>query len=165
MDIPKTLYGINQEILFNLLNIDETNELQIAELEKELLVKVDNVASFMEYLDDQVELASAKEKTLKDIKNKLKAKLEWMKTYCIRTMDHAKKDRLIGHNKEIKLKTNPLSVQIEDADKIPPQFIDLKQELVVNKIKILEFVKDTGEQVSGVNIVRNKTIKIKEVLK
>lgn len=165
MDVPKTLYGLNQEILFNLLNIDETNELQIAELEKELLVKVDNVASFMEYLDDQVELANAKEKTIKDIKNKLKAKLDWMKSYCIRTMEHAKKDCLIGHNKEIKLKTNPLSVQIEDADKIPPQFIDLKQELVVNKTKILEFVKDTGEQVSGVNIVRNKAIKIKEVLK
>ena len=165
MEITKTLYGLNQEILFQLQELDETNLEHIEQLEKELLVKVDNVAGYIEYLEDQIELAGAKERKIKELKNALKAKLEWIESYCIRTLDHAKKTAVIGHNKEIKLRTNPMLVEIEDADKIPAEFVDLKQELVINKKKILEHVKESGELVAGVNIKRTKSITIKEVLK
>lgn len=165
MEVTKSLYGISQDLIFELSHLDESNPEAIAKLETELLTKVDNVAGFIDYLKDQVELAAAKERKLKEIKNALNAKLEWMQAYCVKTLDHANKTAVIGHNKEIKLRVNPMSVEIEDADKIPPEFIDLKQELVVNKKKILEHVKETGEQVQGVNIKRTKSITIKEVLK
>jgi len=165
MEVTKSLYGLTQDILQKLIYIDETDEQQLAELETELLVKVDNVASFIEYLEDQVELARSKERKIQEIKNTLQAKLDWLEGYVIRTLDHAKKDAAIGNNKEIRVKLNPFSVQVLEASDIPSEFIDLKQELVINKKKILESFKENGEIPKGTNVTRKKSLKIKEILK
>ena len=165
MEVTKTLYGLTQEILLRLQETDLENELELSKLESEVLVKVDNLAGYLNYLDDQIELVSAKERKIKELKNALKARSERLESYCIKVLEHSKKTSVIGHNKEIKLRTNPMSVEIEDADKIPAEFVDLKQELVINKKKILDHVKESGELVAGVNIKRTKSITIKEVLK
>jgi len=165
MEVTKTLYGLSQEIIFKLMTIDENNPELISQLENELMVKVDNVASFMEYLEDQIELAKAKERKLKDMRNALEAKLAWLEAYCVKTLDHAQKTSVIGNNKEIKLRTNPMSIEVLEPENVPTEFVDLKQELVINKKKILKHVKATGEEVKGTIAKRNKSIWIKEVLK
>ena len=55
-----------------------------------------------------------------------------------------------------KIAKNPPSVQVVDENAVPPEFVQVETVVKIDKKAILQHAKDTGEVVSGVEIVTDK---------
>lgn len=159
MEITKSLYNLLHEEIHLLNNLDTAQEetfIYVAEL---LLKKADNVAGYLEHLDDQLDLVKSKINKLKDIESAIKARSAKFEEYIQRCIE-LNEGPINGNEKVLKLVSNPPSVEIIDQDKIDVQFLEVRQEVVVKKKEILDQFKKTGEVPCGTNIVHKKRVKI-----
>ena len=102
--------------------------------------------------------------SIKEEEKRLKAKRERAETGLDRFMDFVKlnMDRMqikkitteIGN---IAICSNPMSVEIENENEIPEEFKTEKIEIKIDKTKIKNHFKETGEIVPGAKIIQDKT--------
>lgn len=162
MDLEKSLYNLIHEEIHRLNNLDINSNDGLKEIGNQLAIKADNVANYLTYLDDQLEIVTKRIEAMNNVKRALKERITRFEDY-IQSCLELNNGPIKGNDKVFKLVTNPPSVEIIDQDKLDIQYIEIRQEIVVKKKEILEDFKKTGEIPDGVNIVQKKRVKMGDV--
>lgn len=154
-----SLYDISNGFVA-LMNQEEITEEDKTRLEEELtqlmIGKSQNIVSYDRMLDTTINAAKAEEERIKKYRKNLEAKRENFHEYiqmCLIKMDKKQVDTAIG---TIKLKKCPTSVEVTHEDLVPKEFMREKTVVEVDKKKIIDNFKETGEIPVGTNIIINK---------
>lgn len=127
------------------------------ELKELLQQKSQNLIGYTRNIELTIEAMKTEEKRISEQRKALESKLDNFKEYvknCMEQGGFIKVDTGLGALSIVK---NPMSVEIENEEEIPAEF---KQEVVtvkIDKTAIKKHFKETGEIISGIKIVDNKT--------
>lgn len=169
------LYEITQELetleaMYELVYDEETgevneldfNELQAMEEEMKNLLsnKADAIIKFVKNMDSDMAVLKEEEKRLKDRREKLEKKKEWLKTYLMENMlklGYTKVESTYGTLSTRKSKSTIINENIIAKD---PRYwsVETKDKFDKNKIKKLI---EGGEEVVGAYIQENTSVVIK----
>ena len=168
MENKLTLYEINDEIvalenaLFSSLDEDtgevdtdiakQLNEMQIIQQGK-----LNNIAIVNEKINDNVALAKAKMKNLKEYIEKQEKAQQRLLDYVSNNLEVGKKYDLGIHS--ISWRKSE-AVEIENENDIPKEYMTEKITLTPNKTKIKEAIKG-GAEVKGCKLVERQNLQIK----
>ena len=158
-----TLYNITNKFveLMDKAQDGELTEEEYNQLGEEIALELQKKGTdVIGYALDQTSLIEAIDvqiKRLQDYKKKRQDNLERFKNYVKENMDRlgiTKMDTSLG---TLSIAKNPMSVEIVNESEIPKEFI---QEIVTtkpDKTAIKNHYKETGELISGVRIIDDKT--------
>lgn len=169
------LYEITQELetleaMYELVYDEETgevneldfNELQAMEEEMKNLLsnKSDAIIKFVKNMDSDITVLKEEEKRLKERREKLEKKKEWLKNYLMENMlklGYAKVESTYGTLSTRKSKSTIINENIIAKD---PRYwsVETKDKFDKNKIKKLI---ESGEEIVGAYIQENTSVVIK----
>ena len=142
----------------------ETEELTEEEINKigtELAEALQNKSTnIIAYYQDQNALLTAIDeqiKRLQDYKKITKNKIDRYKNYVKSNMEILGIDKIQTELGTIQIAKSPISVEVIDIDKVPDEYINTKIEKTVDKAKIKDNFKATGEIIEGINIITDST--------
>ncbi len=118
------------------------------------------VASFMQNIDAEREAISNAKKSMADRESRLKKKIENMHNYLHLNMEKSGITQINSPYFNLKIKTNPPSVDVIDANEIPEQYMRTKTEVSIDKQKILADLKN-GTIIPGVGLKQDTKLEIK----
>ena len=131
------------------------------ELERELTVllqeKSQNIIGYARNIDLAIEAMKIEEKRITEQRKILENRVEKFKQYvkdCMERNGITKIETALG---SLTIAKNPISVEIINENEIPSEFKTEVVTVKVDKTKIKDNFKETGEIPIGVNIVTNKT--------
>ena len=127
------------------------------ELENALLKKSNNIIGY--YLDRKslIEAIDVQIKRLQEFKKTEVNKLDRYKEYVKNTMEYMGIDQIETGAGKLQIAKSPISVDIIDEKLIPDEYKEVVTEVKVNKKKIADNFKSTGEIIEGVRINTNNT--------
>lgn len=127
------------------------------ELEKALMVKSNNIIGY--YLDRKslIEAIDAQIKRLQDYKKTETNKLDRYKEYVKSSMELLGIEKIETGAGKLQIAKSPVSVDIIDEMLIPEEYKEVVTEVKVNKKKIADTFKETGELIQGVRINTDNT--------
>jgi len=132
------------------------------ELHQLLENKSKNIIGYIRNTDLTIEAMKQEEKRIAEIRKTLERKQENFKTYvkeCMNQNDITKVETELG---TISLAKSPISVEIINADEVPSEFKNVVTEVKIDKKKIADNFKTTGEVPEGIIIhTDNKSLRIK----
>lgn len=117
-------------------------------------------ANIIAYYQNEMALLDgidAEIKRLQEFKKATQNKVERYKNYVKSNMELLGIDKIETALGKISIAKSPISVEIVDVDKIPNQYKIIVSDIKVDKQKIKDDFKNTGEIVAGVNIITNNT--------
>lgn len=165
--MSNSLYEITNglEALQN-INIEEMSEEEKTKLEYQLeallVEKSGSVIQFIQNLSGNITALKAEEQRLKEVREYLENKQEKFEEYVLKCMDKINAKEIMTNSGILKVRNNPLSVIIEDEDKIPNKYKKQVIETKIDKNAIKADFKDTGEMLEGVRYIQDKkTLNIK----
>lgn len=138
------------------LTEEEYNELG-NELALELQNKSSNIIGYIKNSESLLEAMRTEEKRLADIRKQGEKKLDKFYQYVKENMERLGLQEIPTELGKLKITKNPMSIEIENEDKIPAEFKKEVTTTQVDKTAIKNHFKDTGEIIPGVRIVDNKT--------
>lgn len=157
------LYEITNGFM-KLLDDKETEELteeEINQIGLQLAEALQNKsANIIAYYQDQDALLNAIDeqiKRLQDYKKITKNKIDRYKDYVKSNMERLGLDKIQTELGTLQIARSPISVEVLDVDKVPDEYKNIKTEVTVDKNKIKEVFKITGEIIDGVNIIVDNT--------
>jgi hypothetical protein len=160
-----SLYQITSAfpVLMESEEITEDIKEQIKEELHQLLEnKSKNIIGYIRNTDLTIEAMKQEEKRIAEIRKTLERKQENFKTYvkeCMNQNDITKVETELG---TISLAKSPISVEIINADEVPSEFKNVVTEVKIDKKKIADNFKTTGEVPEGIIIhTDNKSLRIK----
>ncbi len=155
-----SLYQITNSFPILMENEEITEEVK-KKIEEELIVllqqKSQNIIGYTRNIELTIEAMKTEEKRISEQRKTLENKLTRFKEYvkeCMERNDITKIETELG---TLTIAKNPISVEIENEDKIPKEF---KQEIItikIDKTAIKNHFKETGEIVSGIKLITNNT--------
>lgn len=158
MMILASLYEIDQEILNcidletgEILDFEKLTELQMAREEK-----LENVALWIKNLNSDMAAYKAEIEIFKQRHDAAKNRVEKLKEWLANILEGQK---MVTPRVQVTFRRSE-SVQIEDADLIPKEYIKEKIETSPDKVAIKEAIK-SGRKVAGCELVTNTNISIK----
>ena len=128
-----------------------------AELTMLLQQKSQNIIGYTKNIELTINAMKEEEKRIAENRKSLESKLDKFKQYVKENMERLGITKMETELGTLSIAKNPLSVEIENEDEIPAEF---KQEIVtikIDKTAIKNHFKETGEVISGVQIIDNKT--------
>lgn len=144
-----------------LMESEEITEEDKNKIKEELTIllqqKSQNVIGYVRNNELTIEAMKEEEDRIASDRKVLENKLTRFKQYVKECMENNGITKIETGLGTLSIAKNPLSVEIENEDEIPEEF---KQEIVTTKIDktaIKNHFKETGEVVSGVQIVDDKT--------
>ena len=117
-------------------------------------------ANIIAYYQNEMALLDgidAEIKRLQEFKKATQNKVERYKDYVKSNMELLGIDKIETALGKISIAKSPISVEVVDVDKIPNQYKTIVSDIKIDKQKIKENFKNTGEIVDGVNIITNNT--------
>lgn len=132
------------------------------ELENALMVKSNNIIGY--YLDRKslIDAIDTQIKRLQDYKKAEVNKLDKYKEYVKSSMDLLGIEKIETAAGKLQIAKSPISVDIIDESLIPDEYKEVITEVKVNKKKIADNFKVTGEMIDGVRInTENTNLRIK----
>lgn len=160
MENSLTLYGFSTEIkaLQELLFMDQgeiTPELEALQKEVYDLIerKTDSCVGFMTMLDDREEIIEKRIAEMTTLKRQIQKAKDSFKDYVGFCMDSAGVDKFQGDFGTITRTKASKVCQIDDEDKIPAEFTQVKVEVMKKEIKDALL---SGQEVPGASIVDGK---------
>ena len=122
------------------------------ELTNALMRKSNNIIGY--YLDRKslIEAIDVQIKRLQELKKAETNKLEGFKVYVKNSMEYMGINKIETGAGKLQLAKSPISVDIVDEKLIPDEYKEIVTEVKVNKKKIADNFKLTGEIVEGVKI-------------
>jgi hypothetical protein len=132
--------------------IDEQKEVLLVQLACALDSKVDCCVEWLRKLEAEAEEASQRVKELKQIEDQKEKAIESYKLYLSRCMKMISKDKLKGSLHSMTLRKPSKKVEITDENKIPMQFVAVKEVVSISKTAIKKAL-DAGETVEGAQLV------------
>jgi uncharacterized protein YdhG (YjbR/CyaY superfamily) len=144
--------------------IKKSEELELTQddlelLEIELKQKSDNIVKYINNLESNINVIDTEIKRLQELKKTEKNKLDNLKEYikyCLNKMNVKKIDSTLG---KITIRKSE-SVEIEDIEKIPGEFVTIKQTFNPDKTAIKKAIKE-GREIPGAKIIIKENINIK----
>ena len=135
---------------------EDKNKIQ-AELTMLLQQKSQNIIGYVRNNELTIEAMKAEEKRISDIRKALENKNSKFKEYVKECMENNGITKIETGLGTLSIAKSPASVEIINEDAIPSEF---KQEIVtvkIDKTKIKNNFKETGEIPDGVNIITTNT--------
>lgn len=151
------LYEIANEYA-QLLNEDLPPELladTIEAFEGEYTDKVKNLLALIKNEQMMVDALKAESKNLKDRASAIESKIESIKQYIIESMNTLDKKKLTAGIHTLTVRAPSMSVQIDDVDKLPSEFVQYITEVKPDKNLIKEKLK-LGQSIDGACLVTGK---------
>ena len=152
------------EITNGFMDLNEKEELSEEErqeigmqLADALQTKSNNIIA---YYQDQNTLLNAIDeeiKRLQEYKKITKNKIDRYKEYVKSNMDLLGIEKISTDLGVISIAKSPISVEILDEQQIPDEYKEVVTTIKVDKKKIADNFKETGEIIDGVNIITNNT--------
>ena len=152
------------EITNGFMDLNEKEELSEEErqeigmqLADALQTKSNNIIA---YYQDQNTLLNAIDeeiKRLQEYKKITKNKIDRYKEYVKTNMDLLGIEKIQTALGVISIAKSPISVEILDEQQIPDEYKEVVTTIKVDKKKIADNFKETGEIIDGVNIITNNT--------
>lgn len=140
---------------------DDLSEEEKQELGLQLCDALQNKsANIIAYYQNEMALLDgidAEIKRLQEYKKATQNKVERYKEYVKSNMELLGIDKIETALGKISIAKSPISVEVVDVDKIPNQYKIIVSDIKVDKQKIKDDFKNTGEIVDGVNIITNNT--------
>ena len=144
-----------------LMENEEITQEEKEKIQEELTVllqqKSQNIIGYTKNIELTISAMKEEEKRISDNRKSLENKLINFKKYvkeCMERNDITKIETALG---VLSIAKSPTSVEIVNEDEIPGEF---KQEVVtvkIDKTKIKNYFKETGEIPEGTNIITNNT--------
>lgn len=152
------------EITNGFMDLNEKEELSEEErqeigmqLADALQTKSNNIIAY--YQDQNILLNAIDEeiKRLQEYKKITKNKIDRYKEYVKSNMDLLGLEKISTDLGVISIAKSPISVEILDEQQIPDEYKEVVTTIKVDKKKIADNFKETGEIIDGVNIITNNT--------
>lgn len=138
------------------LTEEEYNELG-NELALELKNKSSNIIGYIKNSELLLEAMKAEEKRLADIRKQGEKKLNKFYEYVKENMERLGLTEIPTELGKLKIAKNPISVEIENEDEVPSEYKTEVVTVKIDKTKIKNDFKETGEIPNGVRILTNNT--------
>ena len=135
---------------------EDKNKIE-AELTMLLQEKSQNIIGYLRNNELTIEAMKAEEKRISDVRKALENRNSKFKEYVKECMENNGITKIETGLGTISIAKSPVSVEIINEEAIPSEF---KQEIVtvkIDKIKIKDNFKETGEIPDGVNIITTNT--------
>jgi hypothetical protein len=143
------------------LDGDEIDDDQLAQLGDELKVKTASLVHVMRELDLDVVRYDAELERLTKRRKAAAGNRDRLRRYVQQCMEQANVQRLKADTLSIALQDCPERVEVDDAARVPPEYMRTKTEVAVAKADVLAHYRATGEIVPGVRIERARRLVIK----
>ena len=154
------LYGITN----GFMELNEKEDLTEEERQEMGMQLVDALQTksnnIIAYYQDQNTLLNAIDeeiKRLQEYKKITKNKIDRYKEYVKTNMDLLGIEKIQTALGVISIAKSPISVEILDEQQIPDEYKEVVTTIKVDKKKIADNFKETGEIIDGVNIITNNT--------
>lgn len=154
------LYGITNSFM----ELNEKEDLTEEERQEMGMQLVDALQTksnnIIAYYQDQNTLLNAIDeeiKRLQEYKKITKNKIDRYKEYVKTNMDLLGIEKIQTALGVISIAKSPISVEILDEQQIPDEYKEVVTTIKVDKKKIADNFKETGEIIDGVNIITNNT--------
>ena len=144
-----------------LMESEEITEEDKKKIEEELTVllqqKSQNIIGYTKNIELTINAMKEEEKRISDNRKTLEIKLEKFKSYVKECMERNGITKIETELGTLSVAKSPISVEITNEDEVPSEF---KQEVItvkIDKTKIKNNFKETGEIPAGINIITTNT--------
>lgn len=136
------------------------------QLEKELTEllqqKSQNIIGYTKNIELTIEAMKTEEERISEQRKALENKLDNFKQYVKECMEHNGIKKIETGLGTISIAKNPISVEIENGEEVPKEFKTVITTTIIDKTKIKNNFKETGEIPEGVKInTENTRLQIK----
>lgn len=152
------------EITNGFMDLNEKEELSEEErqeigmqLADALQTKSNNIIAYYQDQNTLINAIDEEIKRLQDYKKITKNKIDRYKEYVKTNMDLLGIEKISTDLGVISIAKSPISVEILDESIIPDEYKEVVTSIKVDKKKIADNFKETGEIIDGVNIITNNT--------
>ena len=158
-----SLYNITNKFIeiMDKVTEGELSEEEYNELGKELAVELQNKSSniigYIQNIESFINAVNDEEIRLAEMKKTAEKKLYKFKEYVKENMERLDLTDIPTSLGNLKITKNPMSVEIDNEEKIPGEFKKVEMKVKVDKTAIKKYFKETGEIVPGIKIVDDKT--------
>jgi len=162
----QTLYDLSADYveILDLMESGETDEaleLRLNQLAGRIAQKAEAIAGLVTHLNGIAGMRRAEADRLRTRAQSDEAAADRLKAYLLRHMREIGQDRIETTRYTLAIRQNPPSVAVLEEMLIPKDFIKTVVTESIDKRKILEHVKQTGEVPDGVDIVRTTRLDIR----
>lgn len=163
-----TLYELTSTFIDTLESLDciededERNDaimLVNQQMSEEIQTKSDNIAKYEAHLNVQESIVDNEIKRLQELKKSIQRKQERLNNSIMYCMNLLGIDKIETAHGDIKIKKNPLSVELKEdvtLDVIPQDFIREKVTKELDKNAIKDLYKNQGIKLEGINYIDDK---------
>lgn len=138
------------------LSDDEKQEIGL-QLCDALENKSSNIIAYYQQEKILLDGIDAEIKRLQEYKKATQNKIERYKEYVKSNMELLGIDKIETPVGKISIAKSPISVEVVDIDAIPGEYKTVVEEIKVDKTKIKDNFKSTGEMIPGVKIITDNT--------
>jgi signal transduction histidine kinase len=138
------------------LTEEEYNEL-LQDLTKELQNKSSNIIGYIQNTESIINAIKDEETRLEEMRKTAEKRLDKFKNYVKENMEKLNITKIETPLGSLNITKNPMSVEIENEELIPEEFIKIVTSKKIDKTAIKNHFKETGEIVEGTSIINNKT--------
>ena len=133
-----------------------------SQLAVELKNKSTNIVGYIQNENALIEAISVQIERLQNFKKSRQNNIDNFKKYVKEQMEKLNLPKVETELGTLSIAKSPISVEIIEEDKITNEYKKIVQEIKVDKTKIKEHFKETGEIIEGVKINTNNTyLKVK----
>lgn len=157
-----SLYDITSGFPALMENTEMSDE-EKQKIQEELLTllkqKSQNIIGYIRNIELTVEAMKMEENRLSEQRKALETRLEKFKIYvkdCMEQNGFAN-EKIVTPLGTLSIRKNPISIEIESEDAIPEEYKNVIVTKKVDKTKIKNDFKETGEIPDGVQVITNKT--------
>lgn len=126
------------------------------EIEKLITQKTDNCVEFVKSLDEQVEVVQKRISELSALAKSIEHKRKRILDYVHSCMQKINKDEISGDLYRFTIVKSPTSLIIENENEIPPQYLNTKIDVCIDKKQLLADMKN-GVNILGARLQNDKT--------
>jgi len=151
----RTIEGmLDREIEY--ISQDEIKE-TLANIKDDIEEKVYSIGKLVLELKSDIEAVKAEEDRLARRRSGYTSKMEWLKNYLLVEMLTANVLKVKKDVISVSVQNNPPSAELIDMELVPEKYVRvIPEKREPDKKAIIEQFKETGELVSGVNIITDK---------
>lgn len=132
--------------------VTEEIEQALESIEKSLVEKTDNIASWVESQEDLVNLIKEKENQLKELKKKIEKRMSSFDLYVEGCLINMGKASLEGDTRKISIRKRSQVVQVTDESKLPLDYINIPKPVSKPDLKAIKKAIESGVDVPGAHI-------------
>lgn len=159
-EIAREYEQILEELYDEEGNVNKDALVKLESTEVAIEKKAIALASFIKNMDAERAAIESAKKEMADRERRFKKRIEDLEGYLLSNMQRCGIDKISCAYFEIKLKKCPVSVDIEDESKLPPEYMRIKTEELPDKIKMKEEMM-AGVIIPGASLKQNLRVEIR----